>query len=141
MGTPARNKCILVACTMLAFATLAPADTLYLKNGMYLIVTKANEKDGQIEYWIGSTKYTIAKELVAKIEPGNGPSTNTHSATSMNHAAPAVQDLSHRESDPEPIKRGPRQTAVTRSGPSQSKTSLTGQPYVIAFCRGIASTR
>jgi len=45
-----------------------------LKNGMYIVVTKATEKGGEIEYWVGSTKYTISKDLVAKIEPGNGPS-------------------------------------------------------------------
>jgi hypothetical protein len=30
------------------------ADTIYFKNGAYIQVDKASEKDGQIEYWVGS---------------------------------------------------------------------------------------
>jgi tetratricopeptide (TPR) repeat protein len=100
MGAPAKRKYLLGMCMTLVLATNAPADTLYLKNGMYLIVTKATEHNGQIEYWVGSTKYTIAKELVAKIEPGNGPATTIHSATSINREGAAVEDLTHRQPDP-----------------------------------------
>src|SRR6266436_3947114 len=97
MEIPVKTRSLLIACALLVVACLAPADTLYLKNGMYIIVNKATEKDGQIEYWVGSTKYTISKDLVAKIEPGNGPSPSIHSAAPMNRAAPAVEDLSRRE--------------------------------------------
>jgi tetratricopeptide (TPR) repeat protein len=103
VGAPAKGKCVFVACTILAVATIAPADTLYLKNGMYIVVTRATEKDGQIEYWVGSTKYTISKTLVTRIESGNRPSTNT---LSSNHAAPAIQDLSHRDSAPTTANTG-----------------------------------
>ena len=54
---------------LLLVATLTPADTIYLKNGMYIVVTKAVDKGGEVEYWVGSTKYTISKELVATIVP------------------------------------------------------------------------
>jgi len=84
---------------ILAVTAIASADTLYLKNGMYIVVTRATEKEGQIEYWVGSTKYTISKDLVAKIESGNRPSPSIHSATPINRSAPAVRDLSHRDSD------------------------------------------
>src|SRR4029077_4841865 len=84
-----------VARMLLAPTPSAPADALYLKNGMYIVVARATEKDRQIEYWVGSTKYTISKDLVPKIEPGNGPS--THSVAPMQRGAPAVQDLSRRE--------------------------------------------
>ena len=90
---------LLVAYTLVATAAFSPADTLYLKNGMYIVVTRATEKNGQIEYWVGSTKYSIAKAFVTRIEPGNGPSKNVHSAP-VNGAPPEVQDLSRRESDP-----------------------------------------
>ncbi|MGH9502135.1 MAG: peptidase MA family metallohydrolase [Terriglobales bacterium] len=101
MAIPARMRALLVACTLVATATLSPADTLYLKNGMYIVVTRATEKDGQIEYWVGSTKYSISKTLVTRIEPGNGPSKSVHSAP-MNGASLGVQDLSDREPEPNP---------------------------------------
>src|SRR6476661_7912047 len=99
MSASVRNTFILLACTILGVATAAPADTLYLKNGMYIVVARATEKDGQIDYWVGSTKYTISKDLVAKIEPGNRPSPSFHSATPTNRSTPSIQDLSHRDSD------------------------------------------
>ena len=97
MEIPDTLKSFLAAGTLLLAATIAAADTLYLKNGMYIVVTKATEKGGEIEYWVGSTRYTISKDLVAKIEPGNGPSPNTHSATPLQRGSPAVQDLSRRD--------------------------------------------
>src|SRR6266436_398947 len=97
MEIPVKTRSLLIACALLVVAGLATADTLYFKNGMYIVVTKATEKDGQIEYWVGSTKYTISKNLVAKIESGNGPSPSIHSAAPVNRAGSAVQDLSRRE--------------------------------------------
>ncbi|HKU24911.1 MAG TPA: tetratricopeptide repeat protein, partial [Candidatus Sulfotelmatobacter sp.] len=88
------------------------ADTLYLKNGMYIIVNKAEERDGKIEYWVGSTKYTISKSAVDRIEAGNGPAKRPISPS------PGVQDLTRRESTglastreklELPLPRGPKQ--------------------------------
>jgi hypothetical protein len=56
---------------------------------MYIIVTMAVDKGGEVEYWVGSTKYTISKDLVAKIESGNR-SPSIHSAAPMNGGS-AVQ--------------------------------------------------
>lgn len=98
MAIPVRIRPLLVAYTLVLAGALASADTLYLKNGMYIVVSKATEKDGQIEYWVGSTKYTISKTFVTKIESGNGPSRNIHSAP-VNGAALGVRDLSRREAD------------------------------------------
>jgi tetratricopeptide (TPR) repeat protein len=117
VSAPAKCKCFLAACIILAITAIASADTLYLRNGMYIVVTKATEKDGQIEYWVGTTKYTISKTLVTRIGPDNGPSTSLHSP---NQAAPAIQDLSHRDSVPTtanaahdrlrmPVPSGPKQ--------------------------------
>lgn len=50
--------------------SISHADTVYLKSGISISVTKAQEKDGQIEYWVGSTRYTISKDKVLKIEKG-----------------------------------------------------------------------
>jgi len=97
MGIPVSIRLYLAVGTFLLIASLAHADTLYLKNGMYIVVSRAKEKGGEVEYWVGSTKYTISKDLVAKIEPGNGPSSNLHSAAPMQRQVPAVRDLSRRE--------------------------------------------
>jgi tetratricopeptide (TPR) repeat protein len=70
------------------------ADTLYLKSGISISVTKAQEKDGQIEYWIANTRYTISKDRVLKIEKGDAPVTRP---TGTFHG---VQDLTRRDSTP-----------------------------------------
>src|SRR5216684_232661 len=87
---------------------------------MYMLVTKATEKYAQIEYREGTTKYTISKNLFARIESVNGPSTSIHSATPMNGRAPEVRDLTLREAGPDtgtpshdklqlPVPGGPKQ--------------------------------
>jgi hypothetical protein len=83
----------LAACLLLATATLALADTLYLKNGMYIIVNKAQEKDDNIEYWVGSSKYTMARSAVDRIEAGNGPAKRPISGSGR------VQDLTRRNGE------------------------------------------
>ena len=125
VSAPAKRKCFLAACVILAVTAIASADTLYLKNGMYIVVTKAAEKDGQVEYWVGSTKYTISKTLVTRVGPDNEPSTNLHSP---NQAAPAIQDLSHRDSAP----------ATTNAGRDKLRMPVPGgpkpnEPYWIAL--------
>src|SRR5207249_12309555 len=115
-------KAVLAACVLSLAIPVAHAETIYLKNGMYIKVWKTEEKDGQIEYWVGSTKYTISKSAVAKIEAGNGPKVSTRS-TAPNPAmdAPqAIQDLTRRDLAPsagasnygkieQPLRRGPKQ--------------------------------
>ena len=95
-----RIRVFLSLSALLAFSTLVSADTLYLKNGMYIVVSKATEKNGEVEYWVGSTKYTISKDLVAKIEAGNGPSPSIHGASPMRGSASSVRDLSRQEGAP-----------------------------------------
>lgn len=85
-----------ILCFLLATAALASADTLYLKSGIYIVVRKAEEKDGQIEYWVGSTKYTIPKSAVDRIEPGDGPVKATTRYTGP------VQNLTRQPDSPPP---------------------------------------
>ncbi|HET9406009.1 MAG TPA: peptidase MA family metallohydrolase [Candidatus Sulfotelmatobacter sp.] len=59
---------------------------------MYIVVNKAEEKDGKIEYWVGSTKYTIGKNAVDRIVPGDPPK---HSSSG---SAAGIQDLTRRQS-------------------------------------------
>ena len=103
---------VLAACVLSLAIPIAHAETIYLKNGMYIKVWKAEEKDGQIEYWVGSTKYSISKNAVAKIEAGNGPKVSTRSAAPnpVMGAPPAIQDLTRRDLGPERGSREARQT-------------------------------
>src|SRR6266436_3940175 len=115
-------KAVLAACVLSLAIPIADAETIYLKNGMYIKVWKTEEKDGQIEYWVGSTKYRISKNAVAKIEAGNSPKVSTRS-TAPNPvigAPPAIQDLTRRDLAPSagaakhdklelPLPKGPKQ--------------------------------
>jgi tetratricopeptide (TPR) repeat protein len=116
------TKTVLAVGVLFLAVPLAFADTIYLKNGMYIKVWKTQEKDGQIEYWVGSTKYSISKSAVAKIEAGNGPRVSTRSTipNSSLGAPPAIQDLTRRDTAASagatkhdklelPLPKGPKQ--------------------------------
>ncbi len=61
--------------SILLLATAAGwADTIHFKNGAYIEVERAAEKGDQVEYWMGSTRYSIPKAQVERIEKGGGPS-------------------------------------------------------------------
>ena len=90
------------------------ADTVYLKSGISLSVTKAQEKDGQIEYWVGSTRYTMSKDRVLKIEKGDAPVTPTRGVFT------GVQDLTRR--DPTPAAAQHDKVSLPHlSGPKQNE--------------------
>ena len=68
------------------FAESAAAETIYLKSGLSISVTRTQEKDGQILYWIGADQYSIEKDAVLKIEAGDAPiSKGSFSAVSYTH--------------------------------------------------------
>lgn len=90
------------------------ADTVYLKSGISISVTKAQEKDGQIEYWVGSTRYTISKDRVLKIEKGDVPVTPTRGAFT------GVQDLTRRDSTPTAAQHD-KVSLPHLSGPKQNE--------------------
>ncbi len=97
----------------------APADTLYLKSGLSLSVTRAQEKDGQIEYWIGRDRYTISKDRVLKIEKGDAPVTPSRPT-----GAPAgVQDLTRRDST---VSQHDKVSLPLLSGPKQNDAYWAG---------------
>ena len=89
-----RHRQLLIA--LFLAAIFAHADTIYLKSGLALTVTGAQEKDGQIEYWIGRDHYTISKDRVLKIEKGDAPVT----PPSSTNTAAGVQDLTRRTATP-----------------------------------------
>src|SRR6266566_1671966 len=68
------RKTLFAFCSSFLLATnMLMADTIRFKNGAYIEVDNASEKDGQIEYWMGSTRYTIPKTKIEKIVKGGGP--------------------------------------------------------------------
>lgn len=75
---------------------LSSAETIYLKSGISISVTRTQEKDGQILYWVGGDQYSISKDAVAKIEAGDAPVSQSRYVGST--AGSGVQDLTRRES-------------------------------------------
>ena len=63
------------AVVLLAWSGLTFADTLYLKSGISVSITKAQEKNGQVQYWIGDDVYTVIKDDAPKIEKEDPPAT------------------------------------------------------------------
>ncbi|MBV9342476.1 MAG: tetratricopeptide repeat protein, partial [Acidobacteria bacterium] len=111
-----RHSAIALLALLLAVPPLF-GDTLYLKSGISISVTRTEEKDGAIQYWVGDDQYSIAKSEVLKIEPGDAPVTPPSSSSSAG-APPAVQDLTHRDGPAAdshhgklkvPLPTGPRQ--------------------------------
>jgi tetratricopeptide (TPR) repeat protein len=81
-------------------AHTSSAETIYLKSGISLSVTRTQEKDGQILYWVGGDQYSISKDAVAKIEAGDAPVSRGGYAGPISGSG--VQDLTRRESSPSP---------------------------------------
>ena len=109
-----KSKVICIMLLVIACVISLRADVIYLKNGMYLKVHGAREKDGQVEYWIGGTRYTIAREAVDRIEAGSGP------ASSGSGGSSAVQDLTRR---PQPSGNTPPHDKLSMprlAGPNQA---------------------
>src|SRR5437868_142839 len=94
---PLRAILILALCAWILCAGAAAAETIYLKSGISISVTRTQEKDGQILYWIGSDQYNISKDSVLKIEAGNAPLTKS-SYTGSFSSGPGLQDLTRRDS-------------------------------------------
>src|SRR5262249_60400444 len=84
-----KSKIIALALLFMGCVPALRADVIYLKNGMFMKVRGAKEKDGQVEYWVGGTKYSIAKEAVDRIEAGSGP-------IKSGGGGAAIQDLTRR---------------------------------------------
>lgn len=89
------------AMVLLALSRVGFADTLYLKSGLSISITKAQEKDGQIQYWIGDDVYTIRKDEVLKIEKGDPPPTAAN-AGAVTRGPAGIQDLTRRDTAPSP---------------------------------------
>ena len=99
------------------------AETIYLKNGMYIVARNVTEKDGRVEYWIAGSKYSLSKSSIVKIEQGNGP------APQSTTGASSVEDLTRRGASSGPVVRQEQERVQLPmlSGPKQD------DPYWIAL--------
>lgn len=95
---PGRRRLALVRCAvvLLALSDVSFADTLYLKSGISISITKAQETNGQLQYWIGDDVYTISKDDVLKIEKGDPPAAPVDAGTVI-RGPEGVQDLTRRD--------------------------------------------
>lgn len=81
---------------MICFPDLSSAETIYLKSGIAISVSRTQEQDGQILYWVGTDQYSIGKDAVARIEAGDAPVSKSAYAGSISGSG--IQDLTRRES-------------------------------------------
>ncbi|HEV3205934.1 MAG TPA: peptidase MA family metallohydrolase [Terriglobales bacterium] len=119
------RNALVAFCTSLLLATnILVADTIYFKNGAYIEVDKVSEKDGQIEYWVGSTRYTILNTKVQKIVKGDGPSITLGPQVPVNLVPPSSADAAsqHSSSNPLPNAAASRHSKIAVSSPSLPAT-------------------
>src|SRR4051812_4678191 len=69
---PAHSRLFFSIGLVLSLTCFACADTIYFKNGTSIQTDKATEKDNQIEYFVGSTRYSIPKTSVQRVEHSGG---------------------------------------------------------------------
>src|SRR5437764_10165841 len=81
----------------LLLVSSAQAETIYLRSGLSISVTRTQEKDGEILYWVGGDQYSIDKAEVLRIEAGDAPVSKSSFAGSMTSGA-GIQDLTRRDS-------------------------------------------
>jgi Tfp pilus assembly protein PilF len=115
------SKTLLAFCSFVLATNILVADTIHFKNGAYIEVDKASEKDGQIEYWMGNTRYTIPATKVEKITKGGGPSITLGTQVPVNLVPPSAADAAasqHSSSVPLPTATASRHGKISVSAPS-----------------------
>jgi Peptidase MA superfamily len=85
------NICLAV-CAVLLIVPVGHADMIHFKNGTSVAVDRAIEKSGQVEYWVGSTKYVIPSSDVEKIEKSGELSIRVGGQAPPNVVAPSSVD-------------------------------------------------
>src|SRR5438105_15738691 len=116
------RKTLFAFCSSFLLATnMLMADTIRFKNGAYIEVDNASEKDGQIEYWMGSTRYTIPKTKIEKIVKGAGPSITLGSQAPVNLVPPSSADAAsqHSNSIPLPAATASKHAKISAAAPSR----------------------
>jgi tetratricopeptide (TPR) repeat protein len=91
-GSLLRSRAILAVCSILVVSAVGWGDTLRFKNGTYIQVDRAVENGDQVDYWLGSTKYSIPRLEIEKIEKNSGPSISLGSQSTVNIVPPSTVD-------------------------------------------------
>lgn len=104
-------------------AKSSAAETIYLRSGLSISVTRTQEQNGQILYWIGGDQYSISKDSVLKIEAGDAPATKG-SYTGSFSGGPGIQDLTQRDS-PSSVSHD-KVKIQAPAGPKQNDAYWTG---------------
>jgi tetratricopeptide (TPR) repeat protein len=87
-----RSRIILAVFFVLIVKAAGRGDTLRFKNGTYIEVDRAVENGDQVDYWVGSTKYSIPRTEVDKIEKNTGPAIRVGSQATVNIVPPSTAD-------------------------------------------------
>jgi tetratricopeptide (TPR) repeat protein len=77
-----------------AMLGICRADAIHLKNGTTVSADKVMEKDGQLQYTVGGTQYSIPQSSVSSIDPGTAFSISIGTSKSGLIAPPAVPSSS-----------------------------------------------
>src|SRR5262249_39589144 len=111
---------VFVFALTLSFQRYLDAETVYLKSGIYIVVTKTAQRDDSVRYWVGDDEYEVPKSDVLKIEPGNGPAPDPHTPAAGSGNSGAIQDLTRRDS---PVSNSNRDKLKLPqlSGPNQNE--------------------
>src|SRR5438874_8209839 len=120
-----RRSRLLIFAALFVYTPAASADTVYLKSGISISVRKTQEKDGEIEYWVGDDEYSVPKNEVLKIESGDAPVTASRSALPTT-GAPAIQDLTRRESSQATASQHEKVKLSLPAGPKQNDSYWSG---------------
>jgi len=120
--SPLRNALLSVIIFLVLIHPLI-AETLYLKSGLSISVTRTQQKDGEILYWVGDDQYSIDKNEVLRIESGDTPVT-TGSSRGPIISGSGVQDLTRRDSSSGPLHDKVKLPAPL--GPKQKDAYWTG---------------
>jgi Peptidase MA superfamily len=107
---------------MICFPDVSSGETIYLKSGISISVTRTQEKDGHIVYWVGADQYSISKDAVARIEAGDAPVSKGAYAGSVSGSG--VQDLTRRESPNSPLHD--KVKIQSPAGPKENDAYWTG---------------
>jgi hypothetical protein len=89
---PHRGRVRIAVCAFLLAVAVGHADTIHFKNGASMAVDRAIEKNGQVEYWVGSTKYVIPSSEVEKIEKSADLSVRVANQMPANSVAPSPSE-------------------------------------------------
>jgi len=118
---------------LVAIATAAAADTVYLKNGTSLTVDHARDKGDKIEYVMGGTTYTLPKSQVVRIETGKpgvtiGPVVSTRAVPppgdSVANISPSGSSNSKSETIAITVPPEPAEVAARRAAIRQDITNV-----------------